>query len=888
MITPRQLVHRGVLLTHGLYLQGEEASARALRAWAPGAQLWRVGEGVVLRWGSPRRLRVDQVEGAPLALIDGVLWAFPPSEAEREAMGAPSGSLVVARGGEAQVLPLDSPLAPHALLSVELSVLPLEGLGAPPSPTPVAVVAPVVDRARFGVPPADPEARAAIAAQLASGGKGQADRRGAAVRRGVAGGPGEAGPVTAGASLLLGALRRLFSAAPAVEGPGLMNRVLDWLDRTALAGMLRANLRGRYTDYLSQLLDDLEGGEIDRALRTAIPLSDKPGGGSSAGLKMSLPAPRTKLQVLPVSGTISPVSLSSDLFQDLRARYRALAKRLSNEGRFEDAAFVLAELLGQAEEAVLLLERAERFELAADIAEARKLKAARQVALRLRAGQTERAMDLARRAGVMVEAARMLESSAPQLARQLILARVALLAGTGELLAALALLPPGQEPQIEEALLRTALDRGDFLVVALTDRFLGRPQLRPLWLDRARAILDGDESGEVLQRLLVELARQNQARISAMSEGRQFSALCRDGARVAFREQDRGGEVGAEAPASLSVHSQTLAADLQAAPLLPRLLGTVHVARQAEDRGALPIYDAAFAEDHSLLLALGEAGLELRAPGRPPARVPVAAERVYRLGDRVLALVRRGEVWEITRVDLRSGEAERWMDLRAGGPAPALTRGMLLVAEDGGLALYDPLAAGTRALWRSDIKSPLLAIAAAEQAMMHAVVEAQGERELWSWSREDLLLRSRDALPQPMPRSLPGLDAEGVVVEAAASATEPVLGLRTMSRRGAALDVQEHPAVPLPVPGPAALLSVVCAPQGLFVGLRAAEGALALRFATPVHRAPGKPATTTLTLEGARGVGLAMAESETWLAWDELGRVLRLGPRGSVLWEGRS
>lgn len=76
---------------------------------------------------------------------------------------------------------------------------------------------------------------------------------------------------------------------------------------------------------------------------------------------------------------LSPSALTSsmfaagDFFDKLRAAYRKAFEQLEREGRIDEAAFVLAELLHVDEEAVAFLERHGRLRLAAEVAEARDL-----------------------------------------------------------------------------------------------------------------------------------------------------------------------------------------------------------------------------------------------------------------------------------------------------------------------------------------------------------------------------------------------------------------------------------------------------------------------------------------------------------------------------------
>src|SRR5262249_36484199 len=151
--------------------------------------------------------------------------------------------------------------------------------------------------------------------------------------------------------------------------------------------------------------------DVQEGLRHAIPLG---GGAAAARLRIPfrLPTPRSSLSIRPsaVRSRGSIVS-SADLYSYLRKLYRAAFERLSAQGRIDEAAFVLAELLRANEEAVAFLERHGRLRLAAELAEARELAPGLVVRQWFLAGDRARAVEIARRRGAFADAVTWLERS---------------------------------------------------------------------------------------------------------------------------------------------------------------------------------------------------------------------------------------------------------------------------------------------------------------------------------------------------------------------------------------------------------------------------------------------------------------------------------------------
>lgn len=890
-LSPRQVCHRGAVMASALWLRGPDAVARALAQLTPGATLHRLHDGLLVRWPKPSRVVVSEAPGVVFTQEGEALWAFPPTPAEREALRPPRDAVVRCVGGVAEVVTeLGASIDPLSLITVEVTTIPLQGLGLPPAP-PLALPAASAPRERFGVGASDPaaeEARAALAA-LKAGGRGAKpaeEARGGGWLQAVGEAVGrwwrarrEASPQSS-------------SALSPPSSPSLWERLLSRLDELALQNTLRGLMGARHARYLGELMEQLEGGDMERALRAAIPLSEKPSEASDPrSFPLRLPQGREQLKVTAGPSGGGGIGLQTELFARLRQLYTQAAERLTREGRIDEAAFVYAELLDRPADAVGLLERHGRFALAADIAETRRLAPNWQIALRLRAGETERALDLARRHGLFEQAATRLAGEDPKLARALRLAHITLLAGQGRLAPALALALRHDEPRLIVALAERAVARGGpALVAALEALPKLPPALRGPALHAGRALLGAPAADPAQEALLRILATLHPTAIPA-PEQHLLRSLQREAARVALRAAAKGLADGVKLARGLAQRADpALDRELSAArPLDPPLRPGASVQRRgAEDRGAMPILDAARRDDGAVVLALGETGLVVIHPDGARRHVEVPAWRVIvGAGDDALALAPRGDVSRVSRVNLHTGAVELWGELRVQRALDTLQDGLWWAALDDGLALLDPQAPTPKALWRSGPLGAVSALSVSAEGPF-ALVEEGGQLERWRWSTPELVLRDRDSLGErAWPLSLVALSAQGRVVELYVPPHADLLALRlTGPHLNAAPSWREEPALPLPSPGPWTPLWARLVGPLLTVALEGPTGASLLAWDTA---AKGPP--LLVHLDGAAAIGVSFSRHDnhlTLLLSDDLGRALWLSLTGQVLGEWRS
>src|SRR5262249_40175530 len=150
-----------------------------------------------------------------------------------------------------------------------------------------------------------------------------------------------------------------------------------------------------------------------------------------------VPQPRKSLTITADrSASRTGIGIVPDIFEDLRRMYGRAFEKLDREGRYEEAAFVLAELLQESEEAVLYLEGHGLYTLAAQLAESRELAPSMIVREWFLAGRIDRAIQIARRSGAFQDAVLWLERSHAKEAERLRLLWADALADAGNYMAA--------------------------------------------------------------------------------------------------------------------------------------------------------------------------------------------------------------------------------------------------------------------------------------------------------------------------------------------------------------------------------------------------------------------------------------------------------------------
>ena len=583
---------------------------------------------------------------------------------------------------------------------------------------------------------------------------------------------------SAGAPVIAAGPHRLRPAGFSARFTTTLHRLTG---RTALASRLSRSIGRRHAAYLRKLREMFENGDVDNALRHAIPLTVEAG---PRRLPLRSLSPHADLHLRPErSRPWSAAEISPDLHGELRRLYREAFHRLEAQARVEEAAFLLAEVLHAHEEAVAFLERHGRLRLAAEIAEAHDLPAGLVVRQWFLAGDRRRGLRIARRAGAFCDAVTRLERSrkskeAAELRR--LWARE--LAAAGDYAAAVDVLwPRPEERRRTLEWMDRAIEQGG----APAGRMLARklalaPEPFAAVRDTA-AVLESWRAEGVPTRLAFADAIRRGPRTPAAT------TLARAALRAVVRDSGRfGGRMSSADLRQLATFAGdgALRADVLALPLSAkepwitrREIWRIEIA--ARDAGTLPVHDAAFLPNGLTAVALGEAGVRLLSRGgRTVAELDQPAHRlvVSDHGDRAIALARRGDTWRLARLDLLARRAETWCEARLEAFAPDYDGALWFVVGSDGLVAVETAAAGFDGPWGvSRLPSRALAVA---RSSTHCSLTFGGEaHEVWTYELPSLTLRRRDTVAPPAEhrRSHPvAISAEGTLAEAPGGAGRTV------------------------------------------------------------------------------------------------------------------
>ena len=762
----RRPLLRGSQLVRSLWfdaaLLGEtEARRRLLGAWETGAQAWRLGDGYLLAWKAARRLQCDTAPGLPLCDQDGVLASAPLLAQERA--GIASGSAVLVLGASLQVhaLHADTRIDPSCWLDV--SDLPVcTALAMPADPqagftNAVPEAAPDL-RTLLGdaVPPPSAEREAFLRDALR-----QASARKDAPSLGHKA-AGAAGMLASLLLLPLSLLRGPSGTADAIRGAGAPppapSPLGEWLAermaRLAQATRIAHLLGWRQANYLRKMLRQFEEGNLDEALRHAIPL-DSP----HAATRQALGGLRRRDNLeLGRATSAAGIGLDGGSIQLLRETYQRSFDMLDRAGRIDEAVFVLAELMNRRQEAVDYLERKGRIAQAAQLAETFELAPATAVRLHAMAGNLARAVLLARLLGCFAEVVAELERRRDQGAAALRLEWALDLAARGNLAdAAHAVWPLADErPRALDWLRAAEAGGGTLGVQGLIYTLALDPQALRSRSEVLQALLTTAGPDAVRRRLracecLLRLDGHTDAtrrvagalwRVLAAERGAGLHALAVDSLDKLLKlaadpvlAQDLPRTKWKDAPAPTPVTALE-------APL--KLRFAEHGLHRIEDAHALP--------DGGHLLALGEGGVVLaREDGRAPLRFPVPAQHlvVSHNGRRALALARREKAVRVSRIDLVTGKMEDWFSAELRFWADAFDGATWSVVTEGRLMVLDATAQGQSVLWQvADLPGEVIGFAA--HGKHEALLLRDGAHvEQWRYALPARRLCGRDRLDIP-------------------------------------------------------------------------------------------------------------------------------------------
>lgn len=523
-----------------------------------------------------------------------------------------------------------------------------------------------------------------------------------------------------------------------------------WLTRLTLNSRLSGLYGKRQAAYMRRMLDMFENGDLEEALRHAIPLG---GGQSSVDQSFGTPQRRQELAINQQRASGRAMLFEQGMESHLREIYRQTFERLDREGRIEEAVFVLAELLKVRQESLDYLEKHGRHQQAADLALAWDMPAAVIVRLLCLADNWQRALQVARRDDAFADAVVLLHKKWPETADRLRLEWAQSLTGKGLWLQAVDVVwsLPAERAQAAQWLLNAEAAGGRLAIGALVKRAILLPdtlEAYGTWVEQLR----DDPQRFVERAVLAETLLLHKTQTGALAW------LTRATVHAIIADQASGhGRLTLTQLQTLVKMSKDklLHADLPGklpAPPASQPLRNVDSPLQwtAPAMGNRAILDAVPLEDSRYLLALGEAGaVVIDAAGKTLFHFPVPAQAIVLGHSRQMALVlaRRDDVWRVSKLDLVNRTATdlgvQRLDVFAksfDGTAWTIGRGHQLRVVD--------VDRGFTTLWHvSDLPGRILSLQDDEQGEYLWLSDPQQGSQLWHYRLPDRRLISREPTP---------------------------------------------------------------------------------------------------------------------------------------------
>lgn len=813
-VKPRALKFRGTVDTSGFVFDTRllglaEARRRVLTVWTQGAQVFQLPDALLVRLPSSQTVNSDTARGTPLVKSNEVLFATPLDADERKAIQAPRNSAVLVKNSEVVVVELFDSISEHPgdWLDVEIfTVVKTVSLGAPPAAPRIAE-----EKTDFnarqkldGVPAEAPELAGVIAALRSP--DQQADKSAQQeeqvtdwredVARIITIFLGGAAGVSGLASKFRSALAKLFGKSsgaqpvrvafgkrgattplrPVNRPPSfaekLAAKMRQWAAQVLVATKLAHVIGRKQAQYIARMMDMFERGDIQEALRHAIPID----GMASALSRPALSAPtaRTSLTLSPhQTRASSSISMGNDLLNELRRLYRQSFERLEAQGRIEEAAFVLAELLHANEEAVAFLERHGKLQLAAEMAEARELAPGLVIRQWFVADDKERALLLARRTNAFADALVWLERKDKKQAEIWRLLWSAALADAGDYATAVDVIwsvRSGRDLAIDW--MNKAIETGGTTGARMLARKVSLlPQTFDEVKDQALALLEDESMEQAAARLSFADT------LSMGTRTPQTRTLARAAVRAVLRDATQAKEV-------ITPHKYRELIDFTAdnalrsdAPALPVVQHESLLLREspmqlriaASDVGTIAIQDMALLPDGRMVVALGEAGVKvLTRDGRTVTHFDQPASKLVLSdnGDRAIAMAKRGEVWRLARLDFLAWRAEYWVEARVDGFANDYDGLMWFIGAGRDFYAIDATAKRFDAIWRvPDVDYVGLDVARSTYSCRFLTANGlkQEPWEEWHYELPSLKLRSRQNIALADTAGYSAITAEGII-----------------------------------------------------------------------------------------------------------------------------
>lgn len=723
---------------------------RILALWQTGAKTFRFGENLILFF--PESVRVDcrRAFGLPLVRYDKILSAFPLEKRDLEFFEFADETIILSVQGNIETISIGDLTIEKPENWIDVSafqIVETETLGEiKTNPIVVEKIEKIDLREELGEVPKADEKLSEILQMLRQ--KTNENRKNGGIFH------NKKSSTSNAFGSFFDSLKNLFSSKSG-EFQTLENssqnspNKLRKLWTKALFQMKIGQILGRkQAKYLSEMMEMFERGDLDEALKRAIPLEDMQ---SLKQMSEQMPflgflRPRSNLHInygrqTPSS---SSVMLGNQWFSELRELYRQTFDRLVAQNRLEEAAFVLAELLKSNEEAVNFLEKHKKFRLAAQLAESRNLPKETIVRQWFLSGEKKRAVQIAIQHNCFDYAVTRFEKEKHPQAAELreiwaeslaesgnLTAAVNTLwklenkreranewidkviefggSAAGEMLAKKLSLSPESFTEVKEKLFKNLMENG-----------FEAEEKRTAFASEALKLTPNAE----LRMLIKPVARKILADGFGLLTAQNFRQIIEFSGDYALRTD-------------LPKLSKTAAGKVK----------TLIVEIAENDCGAAVVFDACLLPDGKIAVALGESGVKiLSQKGKQIAHFDQPTHKfvVSDFGTKAIGLASRGETFRLTKFDFLNRHANYWCDASFSTFAPTYDGNLWFISSIDGIYAIDAHAKDFEAIWRVSEVGYVYEISRPKAKLMLLVNIAGKGFEKWWYDLPSFTLRSRN------------------------------------------------------------------------------------------------------------------------------------------------
>lgn len=760
----QNLTHRGTVSAAGLLfsaklLPEDEMRRRILAMWHPNAKVFRLQESLILIFSQSFRIDCRSTDGLPLVKYGEILSSFPLRKNDLERFQDLGETIVLADEGRIEthfISDLETENIEKWFDVSGFEIVETETLGeVKTKPVVIEKVEEIDLRQELkGISKADAEMSEIL--QMLRQKKDEISK--AKGNQTVQGG-GFSNSSQNIVGSLFDSLKSLFSnnrqqdwqntyeSAP--NPPGKLRKMFT----KALFQMKLAQIIGRkQAQYLAKMIEMFENGDLENALKYAIPLEDME---ELKTMSEQLPflgflRPRDNLRINygRQKASDSSVFLEDQWFDDLRGIYRQTFDRLVVQKRFEEAAFVLAELLKSNHEAVEFLEKHGKHRLAAELAESRNLSTEIIVRQWFLAGEKRRAIRIAVLHNCFEYVVTKLEKENHPQAVELREIWAENLAASGNYPAAInTIWKLENKRELAENWINKVIEFGGATAAEMLAKKI---TLFPGSFDEIKAKLleimaengtEAEENRAAFARETLRLVPNTELRILVRPLVRKIVAdIAQDKRRFSPQSLRQLVEVSQDYALRTDLPKFTENTDKQTPE-------TFKLEINERDKGAAQVFDACLLPNGRVAVALGEAGVKILSKGgKTIAHFDHPAQRfvVSHFGTKAICLARRGETYRLAKIDFVTGKSGYWCDAKIESFAPTFDGNLWFLAEKDEVYAIDTNAKDFEAVWRvAEIGGQVYEIECSKSKLMVLIFNEKGF-EKWWYDLPQLILRSRN------------------------------------------------------------------------------------------------------------------------------------------------